>query len=248
MLELERVDFRYPNARALSLRSFSMRAERGSICALVGPNGAGKSTALGLAVGWLKPLSGAVRVDGAAAFLPQSERLAFAFSCLEYATFGRAPAVPYLASPSRKDRELAMAALERVGMAGKKDHPITALSGGELQLVRLARALAQDAPWLVLDEPSEALDPAHAASLCLMLRELAEGGKGIVLSTHDLALALAVADRAILIRDGACFDEGPSGQVLSPEKLSSLFGVEFTMERVPSWYGRAKANKAVSLS
>ncbi|HAE23686.1 MAG TPA: ABC transporter ATP-binding protein, partial [Spirochaetaceae bacterium] len=155
MLRFRTVSYRYKGEKTYALSDFSLSAQPGRVTALLGPNGSGKSTALGIAAGWLVPVGGSIEREGRVAFLPQMERLAFSFSCLEYVTFGRAPHLPYLGIPGGQDANLAREALARVGMAEKADKRVTALSGGELQLVRLARALVQEALWTVLDEPTD---------------------------------------------------------------------------------------------
>ena len=234
MLRFDSVGFSYKGSRAPALDGFSLEAEPGRVMAVLGPNGCGKSTALGIAAGWLKPSSGSFRNSGKASFLPQSERLAYAFTCLEYASFGRAPHLAWLGTPGPRDRELALAALARVGMEGKAGTPITALSGGELQLVRIARALAQDSPWMILDEPTDMLDPGHAVTVGSTIVALAAAGTGILLSTHDLAFALSVVDEAALVKDGRVLATGPAAGILDPARLGGLYGVPFGMATVPA--------------
>lgn len=233
MLRLLDLQYKYKGEPRPALDGFTAELSEGMVTALLGPNGAGKSTALGIAAGWRKPGSGRLERDGAAAFLPQMERLAFAFSCLEYVSFGRAPHLPYLGVPGGEDREIAADALRKVGMIEKRDKPITALSGGELQLVRLARALAQEAAWTVLDEPSDMLDPGHVAQVSAVLRGIAESGDGVVLSTHDLGFALAVADRAVLVKDGRALAAGPCAELITPEAMGELYGQRFGWARLP---------------
>jgi len=229
----DHVSYRYRGEASDALSDFSLELEPGGVTALLGPNGSGKSTALGLGADWLKPGSGRVDRRGGAAFLPQSERLAFSFSCLEYVCFGRAPHLSYLALPDVSDHAKALEALASVDMAAKADRRITALSGGELQLVRLARAFVQDAPFVILDEPTDMLDPAHVASVSHVIRRLSDSGVGVLVSTHDLAFALAVADRAALLKGGRLLCVGPTAEVLSCDGLSELYGTPFRMELVP---------------
>lgn len=236
MLVLESVWYRYENADVDALRDFSISARKGEITALLGANGSGKSTALGIASSWLKPSSGRFSRDGMTAFLSQSERLAFSFTCLEYVCFGRAPHLSYFSLPSRTDLKLAEDALRRVGMFAHADRRITAISGGELQLIRIARALVQEADWLLLDEPGDMLDPAHIAAVGGLLRDLAGEGRGILLSTHDIAFALAHADRAGLIKEGHLEAFGSTQNILTPERLGALYDHPFSLATVPVPY------------
>ena len=236
MLVFDDIFYRYESSRDDALRGFSLTLERGCVLALLGANGSGKSTALGIGASWLKPRQGSFSADGMVAFLPQSERFSFSFSCLEYVSFGRAPHMPYLSLPSACEDTLALEALRRVGMESRLHRRITSLSGGEMQLVRLARALAQDAPYLLLDEPGDMLDPGHAASVGVLLRELAGEGRGILFSTHDIAFALSHADDAALVRDGRAVKRGSSAGTLSVGELSMLYGHPFALASIPVPY------------
>ncbi|MBU0928465.1 MAG: ABC transporter ATP-binding protein [Spirochaetes bacterium] len=232
-MEFIGVSYRYKGEPADALSGLSLSVPPGRAVALLGPNGSGKSTALGIAAGWLAAGSGRVERAGGAAFLPQSERLAFSFTCLEYVSFGRAPHLPYLSVPSGRDEEKAAAALDEVGMGAKARKRITAISGGELQLVRIARALAQEAAYVILDEPTDMLDPAHVASIGAAVRRLAASGAGVLFSTHDLAFALACADEAALLRAGRLVGSGPASRVIDCASLSRLYGTPFVLKELP---------------
>lgn len=233
-MEFIDVGYRYKGGSEDAVLGFSLSLRPGTITAVLGPNGSGKSTILGIGSGWLVPGSGTVRRSGQAAFLPQTERLAFAFSCLEYVSFGRAPHLSYLAVPSDRDRQAALRALDAVGMGAKASRRITTLSGGELQLVRIARALAQEASWVILDEPTDMLDPGHVAAIGSILRRIADSGVGVLLSTHDLAFALACADDAVLIRSGRMVALGPVRQLTSCDALGDLYGTPFGLASIPT--------------
>ncbi len=233
-MEFIDVSYRYKGEPDDALLGFNLVLKPGNVVALLGPNGSGKSTALGIGSGWLKPDSGRVERRGPVAFLPQSERLAFSFTCLEYVVFGRAPHLPYLALPSGSDEERALAALAELGMEHKAERRITALSGGELQLVRIARALAQEAAFVLLDEPSEMLDPAHVSTMGRAIHRLADSGVGVLFSTHDLAFALACADEAAMMRSGRLRALGPAATTINCEALADLYGTAFGLVSVPA--------------
>lgn len=234
MMEFIEVGYRYKGASDDAVLGFDLSLQPGTVTAVLGPNGSGKSTILGIGSGWLAPSSGTVRRSGQAAFLPQTERLAFSFSCMEYVAFGRAPHLPYLAVPSRADKEATRHALESVGMQDKATRRITALSGGELQLVRIARALVQEAAWVILDEPTDMLDPAHIAAIGSIVRRIADSGAGVLLSTHDLGFALACADDAVLMRSGRLVARGPAAQMITCEALGDLYGTPFGLASIPT--------------
>lgn len=233
-MEFIDVGYRYKGGSDDAVLGFSLNLKPATVTAVLGPNGSGKSTVLGIGSGWLVPCSGTVRRSGQAAFLPQTERLAFSFSCLEYVSFGRAPHLPYLSVPSDTDRQEARRALESVGMGAMATRRITALSGGELQLVRIARALVQEASWVILDEPTDMLDPAHVAAIGSIVRRIADSGAGVLLSTHDLAFALACADDAVLMRSGRLMALGPVAQLTSCEALGDLYGTPFGLASIPT--------------
>jgi len=232
-MEFVDVSYRYKGEPEDALLGFNLKLLPGTAVALLGSNGSGKSTVLGLGAGWLHATSGRVACTGPVAFLPQTERLAFSFTCIEYVSFGRAPHLPYLAVPSSADRDKARAALAEVGMGARSERRITALSGGELQLVRIARALAQEAAYVLLDEPSDMLDPAHVATIGSAIRRLADSGAGVLFSTHDIAFALACADATAMMRSGRLGLVGPAAATLNCDALGELYGTPFGLQSLP---------------
>src|SRR5579863_10240154 len=135
--------------------------QAGHTCALLSPNGRGKSTLLKILLGVLKPTAGSVSTQGRIAFVPELFQAAFDYSVLDMVLMGRAEKIGLLSQPSRQDREAALGALERLGIAGFAHNPFHELSGGERQMVMLARALVAEASLLLLDEPTSALDLRH---------------------------------------------------------------------------------------
>jgi iron complex transport system ATP-binding protein len=124
-------------------------------------------------------------------------------------------------------------------MGGYAGRPVDSLSGGELQLARLARCLAQEADYLLLDEPGSMLDPANAKMVADALRDIAASGRGVLFSTHDAAFAAHAADTAILVREGSPLASGPARAVLVPELLEAAFGLPFLPQTFPSVYDPA---------
>lgn len=249
-LSLESVGFRYPGARRSAVDGVSVVVPAGSVCVVVGPNGSGKSTLLGLASGRLRPAAGRARLGDAEisalapsarasriAALPQTERIAFDFSCLDFVLFARAHKNPPFAGPGKADVAASRAALEALGVGDLADRAVTELSGGELQLVRLARCLAQEAALLALDEPTAMLDPAHSLAVAEAVRGMAAAGKAVLLATHDLAFASAIADRALVLKAGLKVAEGAPEPALSPPVLEAAFGVGFELKPTPTPVG-----------
>ncbi|MCB9732095.1 MAG: ABC transporter ATP-binding protein [Deltaproteobacteria bacterium] len=233
------LSFRYARG-PLVLDGLDVEAAPGSVLAVVGPNGAGKSTLLRLLAGLLAPTAGDVLLGGAPLrALPSRERarrvaVALAappgdlgYSALEIALMGRVPHLGGLARlESAADHALAHAALSRCRAGHLAARPFGALSSGERQRVLLARALCQDAPALLLDEPTSHQDPAHALAIAALCRELAAEGRVVVCVLHDLNLALDAADHALVLRaDGRAAATGPTRAVLTPDLVTDVYGV-----------------------
>jgi len=217
----------------------SLRVDAGEVLGLIGPNAAGKSTLARIACGLLRPSAGSVRLRGddafalprrerarRVAFLSQDEPADLPFTAREVALMGRAPHLGLWALEAPGDRALAESALAEADALDLADRPVTQLSGGERQRVFLARAFAQDAALLVLDEPTGALDLSHQVLLVRAVRRRAQSGRGALLVLHDLALAGAACDRLVLLRAGRMLSEGPSLEVLRPEVLGAAYGTE----------------------
>jgi iron complex transport system ATP-binding protein len=215
----------------------SLRVAPGELLALVGPNAAGKSTLARIAAALTHPAEGAVRLRGDDAFsLPRRERarrVAFLaqdeppdlpFTAREVALMGRAPHLGLWALEGEDDRARAEAALAEMDAAQLAERPIAQLSGGERRRVYLARAFAQDAALLVLDEPTDALDLKHQARLVSALRRRARAGGAALIVLHDLGLAGAACDRVALLDAGQLVADGVPGDVLRPELLAQVYG------------------------
>ena len=228
--------YQYPGG-VLAVRGVSLEACSASTTAVIGANGSGKSTLIRMLAGLLHPSSGEITLDSIPlqkwdakaraaeiAYMPQSTTMAFPFRALEVVLTGR---YPYLSARlgARRDREIAMEALESAGAAHLADRTVTTLSGGEIQMVILARALAQEPRLLLLDEPSASLDLKHRAELMRSLARLRERrGLSVIMITHDLQLAGSVFDRIVCLRCGEIAADGPPESVLRSEILSEVYG------------------------
>lgn len=212
----------------------------GSVTVIVGPNGSGKSTLIRGLCG-LGKLQGTVTLQGgplgdleprararAIAYLPQQATTTPGMSVQDVVMLGRLPHRTRLAGPSSADAAQVLASLKQVGMQDFVDRPVQTLSGGERQRVMLARMLATEARTMVLDEPTAALDIGHALELLGTLRTLAAGGRAVLLALHDLPLADAYADRIVCLNGNGTADVGPREEVLDPQRLREVFGVEFS--------------------
>jgi iron complex transport system ATP-binding protein len=211
--------------------------QNGEVLALLGPNGGGKTTLLKTRLGLLAPKAGEVRLDGTAlstrtikerarliAYVPQTHVATFAFPVETVVLMGRTAHGDLFARPTAKDRQVAASMLVRLGIAQLAERPYTMISGGERQLVLLARALAQEPQFIVLDEPTANLDFGNQGKVMREIRALAASGLGVLFTTHDPNHALRAADRAYLLRGGARIAEGPVQQILTRERLQALYG------------------------
>ncbi|MCD4738888.1 MAG: ABC transporter ATP-binding protein [Anaerolineae bacterium] len=156
----------------------------------------------------------------------QDEYLPFNFTVLEYVLLGRAPHLHLLGKPSRHDHQVALDALETLGLLPFKKRPIQTLSGGERQLVTMARALAQEPRILLLDEPTSHLDLGNKRRIMQIMRRLRENGKTVLFTTHDPNEAASVADQVILLRAGKIQSAGDARQALTAAHLTATYGVE----------------------
>lgn len=242
ILAFDHLSFGYrPNSEVL--HDVCLSFESGSVTGLLGPNGAGKTTLLHLALGWLRPSAGRVKLDERPladysrqelgrrmGLVPQSEAVPFEYSVLEYVLLGRAPYLAPLEMPGEMEILAAQAALERVGLHGLEQRSMLEISGGERQLALTARSLAQEPQILLLDEPTAHLDLGNKARLLQILRLLNEQGVTILFTTHDPELASLLCTHLVLVEKGRPLTAGPVEGMLTPENLSRLYGLPVKLE------------------
>lgn len=217
-------------------RALDLGVETGNVVALLGPNGGGKTTLLKTLLGLLPALSGTVAIDGQPlsswsvrerakriAYVPQIHNGTFAFTVADLVLMGRTAHGSLFARPSAHDRAVSLQALERLGIAALAERPYTMISGGERQLVLLARALAQEPRFIVLDEPTASLDFGNQGKVMREIAALAAAGIGVLFTTHDPNQAVRVADTVFLIRQGKCLAQGPRKNMLTHDLLTALY-------------------------
>lgn len=225
MLELEAVGFRYHRGTWL-FRGVSFAVPAASTTAVLGPNGRGKTTLVRCAAGMLRPVEGSVHRGGPVGYVPQTRGGAFGYRVADMVLMGRASKVHPFASPGRSDRLAAQDAMERVGVAELADRAFPTLSGGEQQLVLIARAVAAGQPTLVLDEPATGLDLRNQARVLTLLRDLAGAGMAVLLTTHQPEHAMFLADAVVLLVSPDDVRVGPAPELLTDEALTALYGIE----------------------
>ncbi|MCM2474542.1 ABC transporter ATP-binding protein [Rhizobium sp. CG5] len=245
MIEAERLGFRYASQGSYLFQDLSFTLDKGRTLVLLGRNGRGKTTLLRILAGLAVPVIGSVRCGGAVGYVPQQFVPAFNYSVLDVVLMGRARHVGLFSRPSARDRRLARDALDLVGMVGFTERAVATLSGGERQLVLIARALASEAAILLLDEPASALDFHNQAIMLSMLRRLSrERGLTIVMTTHEPTHALEIADQvALLYGKGRC-EQGPMEQFCTEDRLSDLYGI--AMDRLEHQAGDARTAHIVA--
>jgi iron complex transport system ATP-binding protein len=229
------------------LHGVSLDVAPGEVVGLLGPNGSGKTTLLRVASRALRPMSGLVTVAGRDPFalsarraaqlvavVPQQVLPAFSFSALEVVLMGRSPYRSAWRAGGPEDWALVRRAMEATRVQHLADRAVDELSGGERQLVVLAQALAQDAPVLLLDEPTTHLDIGHVADLLGTVHRLAEEGRAVLAVFHDLNLASATCDRLIMLSGGRVAAEGLPERVVTAQTLRTVYGVEADVHPNPA--------------
>lgn len=196
---------------------------RGQIAAVLGPNGRGKTTLIRTLLGLIPPLAGELTCPASYAYVPQQHPVPFAYDVLSMVSMGRARHLQWFQSPGRRDLEIARACLDEVQLSHLADRPFNALSGGQQQLVSIARALASESPLMVLDEPTAALDLRNQDLVLSMLQRLGQRRQlAIVFTTHQPQHALHIADQTMLMLPNAC-PFGPTAQMCTSERLTELY-------------------------
>jgi iron complex transport system ATP-binding protein len=227
-------------------RDVSLALDAGEVLCLLGPNGSGKTTLFKTLLGLLAAQAGQVLLDGVdlrakprdevaqvLSYVPQAHASFFPFSVREVVLMGRTVHLGLFSSPSRRDRELAEAAITRMGLAHLADAIYTRISGGERQLTLIARALAQDARIVVMDEPTANLDFGNQVRVLEHIQTLARSQMGVLLSTHDPDQAFVCADRVAMLHAGRLLRLGTPEEAISQESLREIYGVEVDLAQVP---------------
>ena len=227
-------------------RNLSLALVPSEVTAILGSNGTGKTTLLRAVCGTLRLREGAVRADAQIGYVPQALHADHAYSAIDMVLLGRSRYLGRFNSPGRKDKTRAQECLHEVGLSAVADQRYDRLSGGQRQLVLLARALASDCRILVLDEPASALDLANQGILLRLIQRLARSRElAVLLTTHHPGHALGIADKTLLMLRNAAHLYGPAGSVLTEENLARMYGVP--VRRVEVISGDEKISAIVPL-
>jgi iron complex transport system ATP-binding protein len=218
-----------------------LRVARGQLCFVLGPNGAGKSTLIRVIGGLLELTAGEVRLLGAppgdartVAMVAQQNDVAFGFTVREVVAMGRAPHQDRFMRQTTKDRQAVESALATCSLTELCARPVDELSGGEQKRVHIARAFAQQAPILLLDEAAAHLDIRHESALYALVRQEVRARElACVMTTHDLDAAARHADHVVLLADGGVVAEGTVAEVMRSELLEATFGVAVEVVALP---------------
>lgn len=224
MISVDQAGFRFD--QRWIYRGVSFEADKGDMVAILGPNGRGKTTLLKAIVGLLTPEEGKVRADGRIGYVPQRAEVAFAYKVIDMVVMGRAAHIGAFRSPGSKDYEIARTALDQLGLGDHAERPFDRLSGGERQLVLIARALASDCDLLVLDEPASSLDFRNQDIILSTLRRVAaENGLTVLLTTHFPQHAIHLANKVLLMHDVDRHLWGEASEMLTERHLEALYGL-----------------------
>jgi iron complex transport system ATP-binding protein len=250
-LEARALDFGYPGH--VVGQGLDLALAPAEVLCVLGPNGSGKTTLFRTLLGLLPPLGGRVALNGEdlarvarariareVAYVPQASSSHFDFSLEETVLMGRTAHLGTFAAPGARDRTVAREALERMGIGALAARPAAGVSGGERQLALIARALATEAPALVMDEPTANLDFGNQARVLAHIARLRDAGASILLCTHDPDHAFQVADRVLLLRGGRAITLARTGDALTSENLTRLYDVPVQVAAVDTPSGRRR--------
>jgi iron complex transport system ATP-binding protein len=247
VIELRDLVVRYPRAAVNAVNGVSLVSRPGQLTALAGPNGSGKSSIVRALLRRAETPAGSAWVDGAdvrtlsysdlatrIAVVPQREDAAFPIRVVDYVGLGRYPHLGLWRAPADEDRKAVEIALAQAGVTELASRDTDALSGGEWQRVRIARALAQRAPNLILDEPTTFLDVAHEMSIFELLASLARSGLAVLLVSHQLNLVARFADHIVLLDHGRVAVSGSPSDVMKADRLEAIYGWPVVVTRDPA--------------
>ena len=248
-LEAKDISFSYKSHQILS--HVSLKVEGGELVSLLGRNGSGKTTLLRILLDFIPPQTGIIEIDGedaaklplkkralAMAYIPQSTESVFSYSVLDYVLMGRSPVLSLFQRPGKSDEDRCYEVLEMLGIYSLRKRSVNTLSGGERQLVLIARAIAQNAKILLLDEPTSALDYSNQILVLETLDRLRQSGYALILTTHDPGVALTHSTRIIALSENKAIYNGEPEGLMDGQILSLLYGRKISVLEITRKSGR----------
>jgi len=246
MLEVKGVYFKHKGQNIDVLKGVSFNAEKSFLTTILGPNGSGKSTLFKCISGLWKYYKGEVKVDGVSidnlsfkkrarlfSVVPQEHEPPFPYSVFDVVLMGRASYIGVFSSPGKRDYEKAEEALNTVGIGHLKNIPYTKISGGERQLTLIARAIAQEAPVMLLDEPTSHLDFKNQINILKKIKEIAKiGGITVVMTLHDPNLAGFFSDKVVVINSGSKVADGPPEEIITEDLIKKVYDIEIKKAKI----------------
>jgi iron complex transport system ATP-binding protein len=251
MIAASNINYKYPENGGFKLKQVSVELERGSFAALAGPNGAGKTTLIKILAGLISGYEGEVTLEGKnirqysakefarrVSYIPQAESYVFDFTIYDIVAMGRRPYINEAGALQNTDREAVTAALRAFDLYEKRARKYGSLSGGEKRMVLIARAMAQEAGILLMDEPTTFLDLQHGSALMEKLLLLNKSGKTVLMISHDINLAVEYIKRMILIKEGSIVFDGPAQKAIDRKFIREIYGVDNFVVQKNSVTGR----------
>lgn len=237
ILEVNNLSFYYHSSRMI-FREVSFSVDNGEVLSILGTNGSGKSTLLNCIANLYKPASGKILLNGrpmskmnlrevarVIGYVPQIHTPAYAYTVREFAVMGRTPYIGVFTTPSPEDYRIADEALERMGIAHLRNKPYTEISGGERQQVTIARVIAQQPQLVLLDEPTAHLDYGNQYRVVQMIRQLAEEGYALIMTTHNPEHAIILNGKVAILNRQGILGVGQAAETLNAATLSNLYGL-----------------------
>jgi iron complex transport system ATP-binding protein len=251
-ISIKNISFKYLQKQAIDIfENISFNVNQGEIFYLLGPNGTGKSTLLKCLIGILKVQKGSITLEGKniyalqpadlakkIAYVPQSHSSVFPFLVREIVVMGRSPHLGTFSSPGKGDIAAAEEAMNIVGVSHLADRPCSNTSGGEWQLVLIARALAQKPEIMLLDEPTSHLDLGNQIRILNVIHSLASKGLTIVMATHFPDHAFIRSDKVAILKDKYLLDIGSSEQVINEENMKKAYGIDIKIIHIENGIDR----------
>ncbi|MES2797145.1 MAG: ABC transporter ATP-binding protein [Bacteroidota bacterium] len=225
MLEVKKIEYQYPNSPTAVFSDISFSVKQGEVCAILGKNGCGKTTLIKCVTGIFKPQFGKISIIPPIGYVPQKVNFIYDITVLDVIVMGRYHYFGAFSTPKKTDYEAARNAAETLGISALLEKDFTELSGGQQQMVLIARALAVGSKCIVFDEPCASLDYGNQNQILSIIRALKESNTTAVFSTHDPNHVIHVADKVLIMKGNNEYVFGTSQALITDETLTNLYGM-----------------------